>query len=141
MTDVSHEANSGDLANIDPASCQSFTNCTAIKATRADSASGVYTLVPASGSGAPFQATCDMDFDGGGWTLAMNYVHQGASSPAVNARTDSPPLLASSALGVDESGSDTWGHVAPSLFASLDVGEVRHPQLPPVGGSCPPMSP
>ena len=44
--------------------------------------------------------------------MCCNYVHDGGTNPALNDRTNSSfPLLGSSTLGTNESGTQYWGHV------------------------------
>ena len=52
-------------------------------------------------------------FDGtNGYLLCCNYVHDGGTNPSLNDRTNSSfPLLGSSSLGTNESGTQYWGHV------------------------------
>ncbi|NQZ00290.1 MAG: fibronectin type III domain-containing protein [Bdellovibrionales bacterium] len=69
---------------------------------------------------------CDQTTDGGGWMMVLNYLHQGGANPAVSLRTTSLPVVGSSTLGVDESGSSTtWGHAAPSLLSQFTYSETR----------------
>ncbi|MDO7877571.1 FG-GAP-like repeat-containing protein [Hymenobacter sp. ASUV-10] len=76
--------------------------------------------------GQTFQGYVDGTTDGGGWVEILNYLHQGGTNPALNARTSSLPVQTSAALGADESASATaWGHAAPALVASLNPQEVR----------------
>jgi hypothetical protein len=61
---------------------------------------------------------CDMDLEGGGWMMILNYVHQGGTNPSLNIRTSSFPMLNTKyALGSDESGTTSWGHVSQALAA------------------------
>ena len=78
----------------------------------------------------------------GGWLLVLNYVHQGGTNPALGFRSDSLPILSSSAscngatdpglcagqLGLDESTSTgaggSWGHAVPTLLGRLPFTEM-----------------
>ncbi len=74
---------------------------------------------------APFQGQVDAS-NGGGWVMVLNYVHQGGTNPALNARTTDLPISTGAALGADESGTAAWGHAAPAVMAALDGDEVRY---------------
>ena len=66
-----------------------------------------------------------MQSDSGGWTLVLNYVHQGATNPALNIKTLSLPRMNSNTLGDDESSdSNSWGHAANSLLVNMVYDEV-----------------
>ncbi len=70
-------------------------------------------------------ATCDMTTDGGGWTLVLNYLHQGGTNPALTVRNEDFPLLSAGDLGDDQSGTASWGHTGIGLFASLGATQAR----------------
>ena len=91
------------------------------------STTGVYTIDPDGlGAGSSISCYCDMDTDGGGWTLVLNYLHQGGTNPALRLMTASLPLLGSTVLGNDESASTTtWGHAVPSLLNLFVYSEIR----------------
>ncbi len=75
--------------------------------------------------GNTFQAELDNDTAGGGWLMVLNYVHQGGTNPALQVRSANVPLLNSSALGDDESGTENWGHFSNSLAAAIDFTHLR----------------
>ncbi|MDA3865041.1 MAG: fibrinogen-like YCDxxxxGGGW domain-containing protein [Deltaproteobacteria bacterium] len=84
--------------------------------------SGEYTIRI---DGNPVSAWCDQNTDGGGWTLVLNYLHQGETNPQLNPRNIQLPIRGADELGEDESGTIYWGHVSNQLFAKLPVTEVR----------------
>lgn len=56
----------------------------------------------------------------------LNYLRRGGTNPALAPLMDRLPLKGADALGIDESGDpQSWGHTAPSLFATLAPSEVR----------------
>jgi hypothetical protein len=93
----------------------------------ASAPSGSYVIDPDGTGPLPaFEASCDMENGGGGWTLILNYVHKGATNPTLSPRKDSLPVLGSDALGSDESTEPAnWGHAAPSLVAALAPKALR----------------
>jgi len=91
------------------------------------SPSGVYTIDPdGTGVSPSISCYCDMDTDGGGWTLVLNYLHKGGTDPALKTFSSSLPLLGSTSLGTDESNSTTtWGHVTPAYLKLFTFTELR----------------
>jgi hypothetical protein len=107
---------------------QLFKSCKEILAANSSAVSGVYNIDPdgATGTLPGTSCYCDMTTDGGGWTLVLNYLHQGGTNPALVVKTNSLPLLGSTTLGTDESASSTtWGHVSSSYLNSYTFTELR----------------
>ncbi len=87
---------------------------------------GVYVIDPdGPGTVTALPAQCDMTTDGGGWTLVLNYLHQGGTNPDLYARSVDMPQLGSNTLGDDEGGTSYWGHTGNSLFALFNATEIR----------------
>lgn len=103
------------------------TSCADLLARNAGLASGTYAIDP-DGAGATFSsmsAYCDNETDGGGWTLVVNYVHKDGTSP-IRVERSTLPVLVSSKLGDDESGSTSaWGHASLALVSALGPKDLR----------------
>ena len=105
-----------------------FRSCNEIKTNFPNATTGIYVIDPDGSAGATPSTNCycDMDTDGGGWTLVLNYLHLGNTNPALLIKTNSLPLQGSTTLGIDESASaTTWGNVSNAYLNLFSFSELR----------------
>lgn len=115
--------NSCDFVSGD---CPITRSCAELKIARPELGSGQYVIdVDGDGPTGPTLVSCDMEADGGGWTLVLNYA-RGADYGDTRLRlhTTSFPL-AGEAPTYPFWATPRWGHVGNAMFASLDPTEVR----------------
>jgi hypothetical protein len=111
---------------FDLGGCVRPQNCTQLHELDPNLPSGDYVIDPdGAAPSAAFTASCDMETDDGGWTLALNYVHRGGTNPELDVRSADLPLRGSAVLGDDDSATASWGHASSALMAQLDPRELR----------------
>lgn len=111
-----------------PSAANLPTSCRAIKEANANAASGEYNITV---GGKLMTVHCDMDTDGGGWMLVLNYARLMGDNPNVYGRDmdNGFPLAKNATLGSDQQylggRGGAWGHAVPSL-----LNQVRPPFSP-----------
>jgi hypothetical protein len=107
--------------------CALARDCTELLTAEPTLASGKYVVdVDGPGALAPMTVECDMTTEGGGWMLALNYLHKAGTNPDLAVRAKSLPVLGANMLGVDESAAPaSWGHASNGLMSALRFDEMR----------------
>jgi hypothetical protein len=79
--------------------------------------SGVYWI---NWGGVAREIYCDMNLEGGGWMMILNYVHLGGTNPGLTVRTTNFPLMGANEYTFGNESASTgaggsWGHISNSL--------------------------
>lgn len=103
-----------------------FRSCWEILQANPSAPTGSYTIdVDGPGGMNAFACSCDMTTDGGGWTLVSNYNHLSGTNPSLQYRNTDLPIMGSSTLGTDESGTSFWGNATNSLMNLIPFDTIQ----------------
>lgn len=93
---------------------------------RGERSDGVYSLDIDGDDFTPVaDAYCDMQTDGGGWMLILNYNHLANSNPNLAPSIDSLPLLGGDVFADESANLSYWKHASPALISRFDFSDVR----------------
>jgi hypothetical protein len=114
------------LLHYKPLQAQTYRNCSEIHLANPLWQNGIYIIDPDRNGPLPaMNCYCDMNTDGGGWTLVLNYNHLLNTNPELKIFTDSLPMQGQTSVGFDETNTIYWGHADTAIMRALDFDEVR----------------
>lgn len=112
------------------------TDCKAIKAANSGAADGTYTIDPdGSGPVAPFPVWCEMQTQGGGWTLVMTRQNAQSTSLTTSQVTPSTPRV-----GITDQRWMALRAVSTQLLALADANELVASISTLQGANCVPLA-
>lgn len=111
-----------DSCSIRGVSCDTPKNCQDLHVLYPELPTGQYLIAPTGMM--PVFAMCDMDTDGGGWTLVLNYAHDPTQRLEPVLKSGDLPLYSNVPQAPGER-QLSWGHAAPGVVSALEPREAR----------------